>query len=54
MTERGAEIRKVIRATVRKLEAEWAKELGAEELEQLRSLLIKLGAVVAKASREAG
>ena len=42
MTERGEEIRKVIRTTVRHVEREWAKELGKDDLEQLRELLLRL------------
>jgi DNA-binding MarR family transcriptional regulator len=47
MTDRGEATREVIRAAVREVEAEWAGELGTEDLEQLRALLIRLGAVVA-------
>jgi DNA-binding MarR family transcriptional regulator len=46
MTDRGEATRQVIRAAVREVEAEWADELGAEDLEQLRALLIRLRAVV--------
>jgi DNA-binding MarR family transcriptional regulator len=46
MTERGEATRQVIRAAVREVEAQWAGELGAKDLEQLRALLIRLGAVV--------
>jgi DNA-binding MarR family transcriptional regulator len=47
MTERGEATRQVIRDAVREVEAEWAGELGAKDLEQLRALLIRLSAVVA-------
>ena len=46
MTERGADLAKVVRATVRKVEQEWARDFGAEDLEQLRSLLLRLQPVV--------
>jgi DNA-binding MarR family transcriptional regulator len=46
LTERGEATRQVIRAAVREVEEEWARELGAEDLEQLRALLVRLGAVV--------
>ena len=48
MTERGEEIRKVIRATVRQVEREWAKELGSADLRQLRALLVRLQPIVAR------
>jgi DNA-binding MarR family transcriptional regulator len=47
MTDRGEATREVIRAAVRAVETEWAGELGTEDLEKLRVLLIRLGAVVA-------
>jgi DNA-binding MarR family transcriptional regulator len=46
MTERGEATREVIRAAVREVETEWAGGMGTEDLEQLRALLIRLGAVV--------
>jgi len=46
LTARGEAARTVIRATVREVEAEWAGELGADDLEQLRALLVRLAAVV--------
>jgi hypothetical protein len=46
MTDRGEATRQVIRAAVREVEAEWAQELGAKDLEQLRALLVQLAAVV--------
>jgi len=49
MTDRGEEIRKVIRASVRQVEREWAKELGKDDLEQLRQLLVRLQPVVRNA-----
>jgi DNA-binding MarR family transcriptional regulator len=45
MTERGKATRQVIRGAVQEVEAEWAGELGAEDLEQLRALLIRLRVV---------
>jgi DNA-binding MarR family transcriptional regulator len=47
MTDRGEATRQVIRAVVREVEAEWAGEMGAKDLEQLRGLLVRLRAVVA-------
>jgi hypothetical protein len=47
MTDRGEATREVIRAAVREVEAEWAGELGTQDLEKLRALLVRLGAVVA-------
>jgi DNA-binding MarR family transcriptional regulator len=46
MTDRGEATRQVIRGAVREVEAEWARELGAKDLEQLRALLVRLAAVV--------
>ena len=46
MTERGEAIRKVVRATVRQVEREWARELGADDLERLRALLVRLQPIV--------
>jgi DNA-binding MarR family transcriptional regulator len=46
MTDRGEATRQVIRGAVREVEAEWAGELGAKDLEQLRALLVRLAAVV--------
>jgi DNA-binding MarR family transcriptional regulator len=45
-TERGDATRQVIRDAVREVEAEWAAELGGEDLEQLRGLLNRLATVV--------
>jgi DNA-binding MarR family transcriptional regulator len=50
MTERGAEAGRTIRAAVREMEDEWAQELGREDLEQLRTLLTRLYAVVVASS----
>ena len=47
LTERGKATIDLIRATVRQVEEEWAQELGADKLEQLRELLTELAAVVA-------
>jgi DNA-binding MarR family transcriptional regulator len=52
LTERGEAIREVIRAAVREVEREWAQELGAEDLEQLRALLLRLGEVVSRGLAE--
>ena len=46
LTDRGDATRDVIRGAVRDVEAEWAGELGARDLEQLRALLTRLNAVV--------
>jgi DNA-binding MarR family transcriptional regulator len=46
MTDRGEATRTVIRGAVREVEAEWAQELGAEDLEQLRALLVRLTATL--------
>jgi DNA-binding MarR family transcriptional regulator len=46
MTARGDATREVIRDAVREVEAEWADELGARDLDQLRTLLTRLTAVV--------
>jgi DNA-binding MarR family transcriptional regulator len=48
LTDRGEATREVIRDAVREVEAEWAAELGAEDLEQLRALLARLAVVVHK------
>lgn len=48
LTERGEATKEVIRAAVREVEREWAQELGAEDVEQLRALLVRLGAVVSR------
>lgn len=47
MTARGEAIVKVIRDTVRDIEAEWAAELGDQDFEQLRALLIRLNEIAA-------
>lgn len=46
LTDRGDATREVIRGAVRDVEVEWAGELGAEDLERLRTLLTRLNAVV--------
>lgn len=46
MTDRGDATREIIRAAVREVEAEWARDLGAKDLEHLRGLLIRLAAIV--------
>jgi len=48
VTERGEATRAVIRDAVRAVEAQWAAELGAEDLEQLRALLTRLATIVHK------
>jgi DNA-binding MarR family transcriptional regulator len=42
LTGKGDEIRKVIRATVKRVEREWARELGADDLDRLKALLRRL------------
>jgi DNA-binding MarR family transcriptional regulator len=42
LTERGLAAALNIRETVREIEGEWERELGAPELEQLRELLVRL------------
>jgi DNA-binding MarR family transcriptional regulator len=51
VTARGEATREVIRAAVKEVEAEWAAELGADDLEQLRALLLRLMTVVQKGER---
>jgi DNA-binding MarR family transcriptional regulator len=46
LTERGDSTREVIRAAVREIESEWAKELGPRNLERLRTLLTQLNAKI--------
>jgi DNA-binding MarR family transcriptional regulator len=46
MTARGEELRKVIRASVKQVEREWAKALGKDDLEQLRELLQRLQPII--------
>jgi DNA-binding MarR family transcriptional regulator len=46
LTKRGEAMRQVVRDSVKELEAEWADQLGSDDLEQLRALLVRLGAVV--------
>jgi len=44
LTERGRALVRTIRRTVRRIEAEWERELGASQFAQLRELLIDLNA----------
>jgi DNA-binding MarR family transcriptional regulator len=44
LTKRGRAAAQNIRATVGQIEREWARELGADQLEQLRQLLVDLNA----------
>src|SRR4030095_13040564 len=46
LTERGDSTREVIRAAVREVESEWANEMGARDLEKLRTLLTQLKAKI--------
>jgi DNA-binding MarR family transcriptional regulator len=46
LTDRGRALVPAVRGIVRKVEREWARELGADDVEQLRKLLERLGAVV--------
>jgi DNA-binding MarR family transcriptional regulator len=48
LTDRGEATREVIRDAVRGVEAEWATQLGAEDLEQLRAMLTRLASIVEK------
>jgi DNA-binding MarR family transcriptional regulator len=45
LTARGESLRPVIRESMQQLEAEWAKLLGRDRLEQLRELLTELAAL---------
>jgi DNA-binding MarR family transcriptional regulator len=51
LTERGQATRQAIRAAVREVEEEWARELGTEDLEQLRALLVRLAGVLQATER---
>jgi DNA-binding MarR family transcriptional regulator len=42
LTDRGEHVRRTIRATVTRIEAELARELGERAFTQLRSLLVRL------------
>jgi DNA-binding MarR family transcriptional regulator len=44
LTDRGYAAAMNIRQTVRQIEAEWERDLGASQLEQLRELLVRLNA----------
>jgi DNA-binding MarR family transcriptional regulator len=48
LTERGHAAMQTVRAAVSEVEEEWARELGAEDLEELRALLSRLAIVVAR------
>lgn len=52
LTDRGDATREVIRGAVRDVEVEWAGELGAKDLERLRTLLTRLNAVVGSGPAE--
>ena len=47
LTRRGRAAIQTIRDAVGEVEEEWARELGRDDLEQLRALLTRLAAVVA-------
>lgn len=51
-TARGETAREVIRAEIAAVEREWAKTLGREDLEQLRTLLQRLGAAISDSEAE--
>ena len=44
LTERGYTVAKTVRTTVRTIEREWARELGPEQFDRLRQLLVNLNA----------
>ena len=46
LTPRGVEAAMVMREAVAELEREWAAQLGAEDFEQLRSLLSRLAGIL--------
>jgi len=46
MTDRGYAAGRIIRAAVEEVEAEFAQEFGGKDLEMLRSLLMRLDAVL--------
>ena len=52
LTERGEALRRTLRATVARLEAELEEELGRSAYAQLRRLLVRLNASPALTSRE--
>jgi DNA-binding MarR family transcriptional regulator len=49
LTDRGTAVIGVVRARVLEIERAWAAELGGEDFEQLRRLLLRLNAVAATA-----
>ncbi len=51
-TARGEAAREVIRAEIAAVEREWARALGREDLEQLRTLLQRLGAAISDSEAE--
>jgi DNA-binding MarR family transcriptional regulator len=54
LTKRGRAAAENIRATVAQIEREWKREIGAEQLEQLRRLLVELnGTSLVQAQRAA-
>jgi len=50
LTERGHAAIHTIRAAVAETEQEWARELGTNDLEQLRAILTRLATIVAPAT----
>ena len=46
LTPRGLDAGRVIRQAVTSVEQEWAKELGAQDLEDLRALLTRLASLI--------
>jgi DNA-binding MarR family transcriptional regulator len=51
LTDRGRDLVPAVRGIVRKVEREWARELGADDVEQLRNLLERLVGVVQNGHR---
>jgi DNA-binding MarR family transcriptional regulator len=51
LTDRGRALVPAVRGIVRKVERQWARELGADDLEQLRDLLERLVGVVQNGHR---
>jgi DNA-binding MarR family transcriptional regulator len=49
LTDRGDATREIIRGAVREVEAEWARELGKRDLDELRALLSRLSGVLGSA-----
>jgi DNA-binding MarR family transcriptional regulator len=52
LTPRGHAAMQTIRAAVTAVEREWSKQLGTEDLELLRTLLMRLAAIVGPAGTE--